>query len=564
LLAGLKLAGRIPAVKDVLSYLEESTGWQWYRRQGTTLGLSATATLKDVLLRLYVLSRPGKPEREQLINDVLPAAFAADLYDALVDEIHPPLVWSRTANVVVFLDGFEALQRASSTTATRLLQGLGTEPRKQGNTDPLLLVVGSRDPLSDVPQQEPSLPFERTGVQDEYTVQQRVHKLYTHWQQRLPAKRRFLRIEDLYLPLWLRDFGLEDTSRYLFQFGEQEQTQVFAEHAELVRTIDRLTHGHPLFLALAAEAVLEADARGRVLTPTDFEREKVSPEIAPQHEAEPIGEYLLELFLRQFSEAERKEFVLCAVPRFLDEAVLHVLLPSLDDQEVQKRWKAYRRLSFMSAIDEQRSVLHPLVRRLLQGRLPVRADPASDYVQTHRRLLEYFKKRVSQVEDQARLEEAYHAFALGDPEPAIHLGIVAQRRLLPLWEPLVEAARQAPTQLLPINTEKQAYEAADRAERQHAGQDAITAILLYTWLLSASQGDLKKAASLQHNLGTTYNNLPTGDREANLQHAIACYQAALPILSLTRRDDYAKEVSSNLEAAKEALQQLKQGGRVSG
>src|SRR5205823_4161309 len=142
---------------------------------------------------------------------------------------------------------------------------------------------------------------------------------YTHWQQRLPAKRRFLRIEDLYLPLWLRDFGLEDTSRYLSQLGEQEQTQVFAEHTELVQTIDRVTYGHPLFLALAAEAVVEAEARGRVLIPTDFEREKVSPEIAPEHEAEQIGDYLLELFLRQLSEAERKELIFCAVPRFLDE-----------------------------------------------------------------------------------------------------------------------------------------------------------------------------------------------------------------------------------------------------
>ena len=118
--------------------------------------------MKDVLLRLYVLSRPGTPERERLVNDVLPAAFAADLYDALVDETHPPQAWSRMANVVLFLDGFEVLQRASSGTATRLLQVLTTEPRKQGGTDPLLLVVGSRDPLADVPEEEPAFPFERT------------------------------------------------------------------------------------------------------------------------------------------------------------------------------------------------------------------------------------------------------------------------------------------------------------------------------------------------------------------------------------------------------------------
>src|SRR5205814_2190941 len=115
LLAGLKLASQIPAVRDTLSLLEERRGWQWYRRHGSTLGLGAEASMKDVLLRLQAMSRPGTPEREQLVNDVLPAAFAADLYDALVDEPHPPLAWTRTANVVVFLDGFEALQRADST-----------------------------------------------------------------------------------------------------------------------------------------------------------------------------------------------------------------------------------------------------------------------------------------------------------------------------------------------------------------------------------------------------------------------------------------------------------------
>ena len=267
---------------------------------------------------------------------------------------------------------------------------------------------------------------------------------YTRWQQRLPADRRFLRLTDLYLPLWLRDFGPEDTSRYLVQFGEQEQTQVFAKHAELVQTIDRVTQGHPLFLALAAEAVLEADARGRVLTPTDFEREKVSPEIAPEHEAEQIGDYLLELFLRQLSEADRKDLVFCAIPRFLDVAVLHVLLPSLDDIDLQKRWQAYRHLSFMGAIGEQRTMFHPIVRHLLLRRLPPSSDPASSYWRSHTQLRDLFKQRATSGEEQAAVEEAYHALALGDPDLAIGRGIVAQQSHLPLWQPLVEAVTQAP------------------------------------------------------------------------------------------------------------------------
>jgi hypothetical protein len=448
LLAGLKLAGQIPAVRDVVSLLEERAGWQWYRRQGTTLGLGAEARMKDVLLRLYVMSRPGTPEREQLVNDVLPAAFAADLYSALV-EADPPQAWTKTANVVVFLDGFEALQRAASSTATRLLQGLTTEPRKHGKTDPLLLVLGSRDPVADVAEAEASLPFERTVVQHERTVHERMRELYTHWQQRVPAARRFLRLTDLYLPLWLRDFGAEDTRSYLVEFGKREQTRTFAEQTHLVQAMDEVTHGHPLFLALAAETVLEAEARGRTVLPTEFERAKVSPAVAPQHEAEAIGDYLLELFLRQVSEAERKEFIVCAIPRFLDVAVLHVLLPSLDDIEVHKRWQTSRRLSFMSAINEQRSVFHPLVRRLLVRRLPTRSDPDSSYWRLHTQLRNHFQQRVTSGEEQAAVEEAYHALALGDADPAIQLGILAQQRHPPLWNPLMEAVRQAPTELLP-------------------------------------------------------------------------------------------------------------------
>jgi hypothetical protein len=66
-------------------------------------------------------------------------------------------------------------------------------------------------------------------------------------------------------------------------------------------------------------------------------------------------------------------------------------------------------------------------------------------------------------------------------------------------------------------------------------------------------------AQTQNNLGNAYWSLPTGDRAANLQQAIACYQAALQIFSLARMDDYAEVVSSNLEAAQEELQHVEEG-----
>ncbi len=541
LLAGLHLAGQIKPVRELLSYLEDSTGWKWYRMHSADTGLNANATMKDVLLRLHVLSMPGKPERDGLVNKLLPAAFIADLLDALVDT-DPPRAWSKTANVVFFLDGFEALQRTSSTTATRLLQVLTTEQRKQATTDPFLLVIGSRDRLPGLSEAEQQPAFaQRTSAQDEQAAQKRIRELHTAWQQQLPGNRRFLRLKDLYLTLWLRDFGPDDTRSYLLKFGEREQTRAFTQNGLLVQTIDRATHGHPLYLALAAEAVLEANARGKTLHPDDFELADVSPEIVPGHEEQQVGDYLLNLFLRQLPEPERKELIFCAAPRFLDIASLRVILQLPTDVEARERWNRYRRLTFMSAIDDHRIVFHPLVRVLLLRQLPPGHEPESDYYRTHTRLREHFHRLASTQPSsmqqgmgdwQVHLEEAYHALALGDPEPAIKLGIDAQHATLAVWEPLLEAVTQAPTAptaLMPANREKPAYDALVQAERHHYTQDGVTAIILYRWLLTASQSVPWKNARLQHNLGIAHSALPAGDRDANLKRAITCYEAALQV-----------------------------------
>jgi len=536
LVTGIKLGLQLPVVRNTLASLEAHTAWTWYRQQGTVTGLGADADFKQVLLRLHELSLLGTPERDMLVSTLLPAAFMADLSAALV-EASPPQAWSPQANVVIFLDGFEALQRTSSTTATLLLQGLTTEPRKQGQTDPLLLIIGSRDPLAGMTAEEQPVLFPRT-VGDEATAKQRMHDLYLKWQQDLPSTPRALcrlRLENLVLPLWLQDFGHEHARSYLLEVGEREQTAVFAADGSLVQAIDEVTHGHPLFLALAAEAVLEAEALGHPLQPTEFQlqRAKVSPEIAPRHASEAIGEYLLELFLRQLPDTERKELILCAVPRVLDVDVLRVLLPSLDkiDAPADERWQAIRQRSFVNAVNKQRSVLHPVVRGLLLRRLPVSADPKSDFVRIHIQLRDQFTKRAAGGEDEVGIEAAYHALALGDAKLAIRLGTRAQQGHLPLplWEPLLEAVRQAPPDLLPKTTEAHARNDVVRAQEQRRIQHAATAVVLYTWLLSATHDDHEESARLQYHLGLAYWSLPSGDRAANLQHAITCYEAALQV-----------------------------------
>ncbi|MFL5626819.1 MAG: hypothetical protein ACJ788_14640 [Ktedonobacteraceae bacterium] len=535
LLAGLRLVGQITPLKDVLSYLEDSTGWKWYRMHGTETGLGANATPKDVLLRLHLLSMLGRPERDFLINEFLPVAFLADLFDALLDTDNPR-AWSKTANLVFFLDGFEVLQHASSSTATRLLQVLTTKQRRAGKTDPLLLIVGGREYLPGSRRGE-SEPYGRATFQSEQEVQHRARMCYAHWQQHLPADRHFLRLNDLYLTLELQDFGREHTRSYLLKLGEQKQTHVFADDSVLVQTIDSLTHGHPLYLTLAAAAVLEANARGKHLTPGDFELVAVSPDIAADHEDEHIRDYLLDLFLRQLSQAERKELIFCAVPRSLDAALLRVLLAKLDDIDRKQRWNSYQRLTFMRSADSDRLVFHPLVRTLLLRQLLADGAPESDYHRIHTRLKDYFHTLANQqrgaqsqeaVLGHARIEEAYHALALGDPNPAITLGVFAQQHNLTLWEPLLEAIAQAPAELMPEDGEQQAYTALVQAQRHHNVQDAVSAIIFYAWLLTIPREN-SEVAYLQNNLGIAYGDLPGGDREANLRQAIECYEAALQV-----------------------------------
>jgi tetratricopeptide (TPR) repeat protein len=166
------------------------------------------------------------------------------------------------------------------------------------------------------------------------------------------------------------------------------------------------------------------------------------------------------------------------------------------------------------------------VRALLLRLLPG-SGPESDEWQLHTRLREHFHNlainqgQPAAFDWQAQVEEAYHALALGDPQPAIDCGIAAQRSNVAAWEPLLEAVAQAPVELIPANTERRAYDATVLAQRHRR--------VLYTWLVTARQGDQAEVARLQHNLGEAYRNLPGGDRQTNLERAIECYKAALQV-----------------------------------
>jgi tetratricopeptide (TPR) repeat protein len=99
----------------------------------------------------------------------------------------------------------------------------------------------------------------------------------------------------------------------------------------------------------------------------------------------------------------------------------------------------------------------------------------------------------------------------------------------PLWEPLLEAVAQAPSELIPDDTELQAYNCFVRAQQYHDVQDVVKSIVLYTWLLTTSKRTPENRALIQNNLGIAYRDLPGEDRGNNFRRAIACYEAALQV-----------------------------------
>ena len=61
----------------------------------------------------------------------------------------------------------------------------------------------------------------------------------------------------------------------------------------------------------------------------------------------------------------------------------------------------------------------------------------------------------------------------------------------------------------------------------------------------------------QHNLGTAYSSLLTGDRATNLTQAITCYQEALRYLLARNMDIYVVQVLSQEEVEPELVGDLR-------
>jgi tetratricopeptide (TPR) repeat protein len=67
-------------------------------------------------------------------------------------------------------------------------------------------------------------------------------------------------------------------------------------------------------------------------------------------------------------------------------------------------------------------------------------------------------------------------------------------------------------------------------------------------------------AMTQNNLGNAWQRMPTGDRSANPEKAVACYEAALRVFTERGFPRQHREVAENLSSAQVTLADLQTSG----
>ncbi|HEY1352799.1 MAG TPA: hypothetical protein VGF67_24555 [Ktedonobacteraceae bacterium] len=479
---------------------------RWYRLHRSVLNLSPAADGIDVLMRLRSWSRSTNPKKRLLIvEQLLLEAFLDDVRESF-DVTKKAGGRERTSHIVLFFKNFDVF--LSKNVEEHFLSTL-TRQRLEGKTDPLLLVVSSHRRLFDIadPAQNPAFRADDT-LEKEQQADEYARALYRHWQKSLVQGRPYLD-QRMYIPLWLPDFCAEEVSS-LLRMLDNGQTGIFEERP-LVERIHQLTCGHPLAVVLAARVFQEARLRGQEKTLNEFLSGPVPLDEEFASQETTVQDYLLHRFLEQLPEDEQEQLAFCAVPRFLDVNTLRVVLAPGSDMEAQALWNRYRQHTFARLATEtagHQIAFHPLLRDLLRQRLLSRSTSRKHYYKVaHTNLREYYEELAGQGESQARVEEAYHALALGDSGPAIeHLCTVltgqddAAQRLL-------EAVAQAPTEFAPVNLLQRASEALYQAKQHHRIRDIVTSLVLHTWLLNNRYIDIAQRRSVLYSLAEGYRYL---------------------------------------------------------
>lgn len=527
----LKLIAQIPFIRALIRQLvawgyERAGGrpeWHWYQDQVKkfrefNLPDKAPLPISTILSRLNEMCL-GAPEREFLIEQILPKAFLADLRYGSYDQ-EP---WNRTdpakreqgaRRVVIFLDSFEILIRDAEPVAKHLLKALAfNEYRRRGDSDPLLLVISSEELLPDMLPAQLSQHFPLGSETDTRTMQERADDLFDAWQQQVSPQsgRRVLSMGNIYLPLPLSTFSLDATREYLLKLDRQDETDCFTDEA-LIEDIHRETQGYPVFLERMAAALQTSSVRN------------IEQLFAPGGQG---GQIVDRLVATHCTPVEERELMLMAIPRTLTQELLALIL-NLSAADAQGKWQHYRHQPFLLLSgDQQRITFLPGIRALFLKKLQLTTPNSNntDYDRTHRLLSNYFNdliKREGAHDERNLLEYSYHSLALGDHEAVIPLAST-QRRQPERWLHLLKVIEQSPTQRLPrAMIEQEAEDALDQARSDTNAKAAVRAIVLYTWLLAAPGSE----PSLWLKLAAAHNYLHKADVGTRSNMAAYCDQRA--------------------------------------
>jgi ABC-type branched-subunit amino acid transport system substrate-binding protein len=508
---------------------------RWYRQQGYKLRLSSTAEMADILVLMRRWSRPTETRQRQLIVEkLLFDAFLEDL-DETFNKKRTKIAQGRTSHIVFFLDNFDV--SLTGGVGDKFLRML-INSRINGRRDPLLVIIGSHQRLFDTtdPMQNP--PFERQERADtSQSGEEHVQMLLAQWEQRFHKEKSQPEL-CFCLPVWLHAFRPSETASYLLRAIGQGRLSAF-EFVVMAEDIQRITHGYPLALALVAEVLQQVRMRGRKIAIHEVMQEPVLSHAleAPDHEQKTIGTHILSVLLHQLTEKEQEQLVYCCVPRRLTIGTLQVILGLNSEKEARDIWTRYSKFNVIRVIDQQTLLLHPLARDLLMQRLMTMSNPGRDYYKAlNSNLRDYFaelaatEKNPEQIQN-AQIEEAYHALALGNTEPAISYICSMLERGDEKWSTALKTMTQAPTTHITQQTKKRASQALYQAKLRRQIKDAIEALLLYSWILEDASISIDEKINVWYELSETYRYIPGLKREESQKIARAFFEKAQAAVS---------------------------------
>jgi tetratricopeptide (TPR) repeat protein len=320
-----------------------------------------------------------------------------------------------------------------------------------------------------------------------------------------------------------------DARQFLSKCGVVEQQ---LQDAVLRASVDTETDpgeeetrgSHPFSLGLAADAIVTEQARGQAVTASTFD-------IRP-------GDYarLAQQFLKSLADPAHEVWVrrLALTPRF-DEAAARAAHSESRGVVQDAAWQALLRYSFVRGADERGFyTLHAKMRDAL-------AETAAATADDHAFWEQHWRRRSESDSDGWAGLAWFHRYRL-DPQAAWRewktlaeamresRKMADHYQLLRWWDvtDVVEGRDLSPGTAVMLDSLACELTAATLGRRSENVQQAIAC---YSLILRVyTEADFPRHwAATQTNLGTAYQELPTGDRAANLRKAIDCFTAALRV-----------------------------------